>query len=205
MLGLGKKKKKAEGEEAKDDAEEKKEEGAAEEKKEEGGEAPKEGEGVEGGEGGEAAPKKSKKKLIIIAVIALVVLIGGGIGAYFAFFNKHEEQAEGEDKKGEAAGEAVYYTLPEFLVNLNSGGKQTSFLKATIVLEMENSLDIVPLEGKLPKLLDSFNTYLRELRASDLSGSAGIQRLREELLLRAGKAVAPIKVNDVLFKEIVVQ
>lgn len=199
---FGKKKKKAEGEEG-GEAEEKKEDGA---KKEEGDAKKEGGEGAEGGEGGEGAPKKSKKKLIIIAVVALVVLIGGGAGAYFAFFHKpaeqSEEAAEGEGK--EASKSATYYTLPEFLVNLNSGGKQTSFLKMTVVLELESGMDVMPLEGSMPKLLDAFNTYLRELRASDLAGSAGIQRLREELLLRANKSTT-VKVTDVLFKEIIVQ
>lgn len=186
----------------------KKDEEEAEDKKDEkeeakSGDAGEGGEGGEEGEGGEGAPKSSKKKLIIIAVIALVVLIGGGVGAYFAFFSSHEETAEGEKEAKEAAKSAIYYTLPQFLVNLNAG-KQTSFLKATIVLELESQLDVLPLEGALPKLLDSYNTYLRELRASDLAGSAGIQRLREELLLRANKS-AGVKVNDVLFKEIIVQ
>lgn len=161
----------------------------------------KEGEGAEG----EVAPKKSKKKLIIIGAVALVVLIAGAAGAYFAFFAKHEEAAAEGEAGEKAAGKAVYYTMPEFLVNLNSGGKQTSFLKMTVVLELESQFDVLPLEGDLPKLMDAFNTYLRELRSSDLSGSAGIQRLREELLLRANNSVAPVKVRDVLFKEIVVQ
>ncbi len=188
-------------EEKKDDKKDDKKEEKGDKKEGAEGEA-KEGEGAEGGE---AAPKKSKKKLIIIGAAALVVLIGGAVGVYFAFFNKHAEQTE-EGKEGEkGTPKAVYYTLPEFLVNLNSGGKQTSFLKMTVVLEMESQLDVMPLEGDLPKLLDALNTYLRELRASDLAGSAGIQRLREELLLRANKAVAPIKINDVLFKEIIVQ
>lgn len=171
------------------------------------GEEGKEGEAKEGEEAaaeGEGAPKKSKKKLIIIGAVALVVLLGGAAGAYFVFFSKHEEASEA--KQGEkAAAKAVYYTLPEFLVNLNSGGKQTSFLKMTVVLELESQLDVLSLEGALPKLMDGFNTYLRELRSSDLSGSAGIQRLREELLLRANQAVDPVKVRDVLFKEIIVQ
>lgn len=173
--------------------------------KEEGGEEKKEGEGGEGAEG-EGAPKKSKKKLIIIGAVALVVLLGGAAGAYFAFFHKSAEQAEAE-KEGEkgAPKKAVYYTLPEFLVNLSSSSKQTSFLKMTVVLELESQLDVVSMEGDLPKLLDTFNTYLRELRASDLAGSAGIQRLREELLLRAQKVSDPVKINDVLFKEIIVQ
>ncbi len=122
-------------------------------------------------------------------------------------FGKHEDKAAA----GEAGGDGkpiekpVYYTLPEFLVNLNTGGKQTSFLKTTVILELTQQTDVPLIEANMPRLQDSFNTYLRELRASDLAGSAGIQRLREELLLRANKALAPTKINDVLFKEIVVQ
>ena len=91
-------------------------------------------------------------------------------------------------------------------MNLNTSGKSSSFLKTTIILELNKFTDVVIVEANLPRLLDAMNTYLRELRASDLAGSAGIQRLREELLLRSNKALAPsVKVNDVLFKEIVIQ
>lgn len=169
----------------------------------EGEEAPAEGEGGEG-----AAPKKSKKKIIILGVIALVVLLGGGAGAYFVFGSKGEKKAEEGvpvDEHGNPIPQTVYYTLEQFLVNLNTGGKQSSFLKATIVLEVQKQGDVALIEANLPRLMDAFNTYLRELRSSDLAGSAGIQRLREELLLRANKALAPVKINDVLFKEIVVQ
>lgn len=166
-----------------------------------GEEKPKEGAEGEAAEG--AAPaKKSKKKIIIIGVLALVLLLGGAGGAYYAgLFGKKEEKKEGE----EVAEKPVYYTLPDFLINLNSGGKQSSFLKTTIIMEVPHQEDVAKIEAALPRLLDAFNTYLRELRASDLAGSAGIQRLREELLLRANKALAPVKVNDVLFKEIIVQ
>ena len=43
------------------------------------------------------------------------------------------------------------------------------------------------------------------MKASDLYGSAGMYRLREEMLLRANTTLAPVKVKDVLFKEILVQ
>ena len=44
-----------------------------------------------------------------------------------------------------------------------------------------------------------------ELRASDLSGSAGMFRLKEELTRRVNAAIQPAQVNAVLFKEIIVQ
>ena len=167
----------------------------------------KEGEGEgEEGEEGHAKGKKSKKKLIIIAAAVIVLLAGAG-GAYFmGLFGKHEEKAAADvGKDGKPVEKQVFYTLPEFIVNLNSSGKQSSFLKASIILDLAQQGDVAQVEANLPRLLDAFNTYLRELRPSDLAGSAGIQRLREELLVRANKTLAPVKINDVLFKEIIVQ
>lgn len=174
-------------------------------------------ENAEGAEAGEG--KKSKKKIIIIAVLGLLLLVGGGAGLYFGgVIGGHgaegEEAAHGESE-GEAGGEhgekgpkqIVYYDLPEFLVNLSSTGtgRQTSFLKMTVSLELSSEEDKKTVETNLPRVLDSFNTYLRELRATDLYGSAGIYRLREELLVRINKDVAPVKVNDIFFKQILVQ
>ncbi len=188
---------------AKDNA--KKKDDAAEEKE---AVKPAEGEDGEQAEGAEGAakPKKSKKKLIIFAALGLLILIGAGAGAYFAGLIGGHASGEGEDAQaGNPADKIVFYTLPDFLVNLNTGSKSSSFLKATVILEVAKQEDVPLIEANIPRLMDAINTYLRELRASDLSGSAGIQRLREELLIRANKSLAPVKVNDVLFKEIVVQ
>jgi flagellar FliL protein len=155
---------------------------------------------------GAAPPKKSKKMIIIIAAV-LVILIGAGAGAYFSgMFAKHEEKVVAElGADGKPLEKSVFYTLPDFLINLNVGGKQTSFLKTTVILEVPHQADVAQIEANLPRLIDGINTYLRELRPSDLSGSAGIQRLREELMLRCNKVLAPTKINDVLFKEILIQ
>ena len=164
--------------------------------------------GAEGGDAteGAAAPKKSKKKLLVFGALALLILLGAGGGGYYWFVARHAERSDVElGADGKPMEKPLFYTLPEFLVNLNSGGKQTRFLKTTVILELTKQTDVPLVEANLPRLLDAFNTYLRELRASDLSGSAGIQRLREELLLRANKALAPTKINDVLFKDIIVQ
>ena len=165
--------------------------------------------GEEGAEGGEGAPKKSKKKLIIIVVAALV-LIGGGVGGVLMMGKKggdeeHKAEEVTLDEHGNPINKTVYYTMPQFLVNLNTSGKNQIFLKTTVVLEVKKDTDVPFIESNLPRLVDAINTYLRELRSSDLAGSAGIQRLREEILLRVNKALVPVEVNDVLFKEIVVQ
>ena len=109
-----------------------------------------------------------------------------------------------EGEEAEAAG-AVFFDLPELLVNLNTGGRKSTFLKIRVALELQKSEDIPRVEEMMPRIIDNFQVYLRELRIEDLKGSAGMYRLREELLARVAAAAAPAQVNDVLFKEMLIQ
>ena len=100
---------------------------------------------------------------------------------------------------------AVFFPLEELIVNLNAGGRKSTFLKIRISLELADGEDISRIESVMPRIMDNFQVYLRELRIEDLKGSAGMYRLREELLTRVNAAAAPAKIRDVLFKEILVQ
>ena len=107
---------------------------------------------------------------------------------------------------GHDGEDTLYYNLPEFLVNLDTNSKQTSFIKMKVTLEAPSDGDSAEaIDNKLPRIIDKFNTYLRLLRTSDIAGSAGLYRLREELLLQVNKEIYPNKVNDILFQEIIVQ
>ncbi len=99
----------------------------------------------------------------------------------------------------------LFYEVPEQLYNLNTGGQGSSFLRVKISLEIDRESYRADLEAKLPRILDEFNAYMRELRPEDLDGAAGIFRLKEELLMRINQAVAPTRVKDVLFQEFLVQ
>jgi flagellar FliL protein len=200
-----------------------------EEKKDD--EAPKEGatDEASGGEDGLGEPpKKSKKKLIIIAAVALLVLGGGGAGLFFSgvLGGKSHPPAEGEVAAGahpDGAASAAkdgkeaktgkegketkpaFFSLGDIIVNLNSDPKHPNFLKLKVSLELADEKDATALEAMKPRIVDNFQVYLRELRIEDLRGSAGLYRLREELLLRVTEAVQPIRVRDVLFQEMLVQ
>jgi len=169
-------------------------------KAEEEKEAP-EAEGAEG----EAAPKKGflSRKLIVIVAAAVLALGGGGGGAWFFFFKSkpHEEKPVPVAVKPPS-----FVDVPEVLVNLSSAGNgRAHYLKAKIVLEVTDEKIAEQIKPVLPRVLDSFQTFLREMRSSDLEGSAGLYRVRDELTRRVNLAVAPSKINAVLFKEIVVQ
>lgn len=162
-------------------------------------------EGLEEGEGSEGGAKVSgKKKLIIIVAAAAVLVVLIGAGLFFSgIIGGGPAQPKPAEKK-ETSG-PIFYDLPPFTVNLNTDGKRASFLKLKITLELHKESDALLIEKHLPRITDSFNTYLRELRASDLSGSAGMFRLKEELMLRLGKVSEGAAVRDVLFKEVMIQ
>ena len=61
--------------------------------------------------------------------------------------------------------------------------------------QIEKHEDTARLQAVMPRIIDNFQIYLRELRVEDLRGSGGIYRLREELLARVNAAVAPVKVE----------
>ena len=173
-----------------------------------------EGEGedgeLEGGDedGGSSGGGFSGKKIALFAGLPLLLIIGGVAGAYFTGLldsvlgGLTSEEAE---ESSPLAGDVMFYDLPEMLVNLNTGGKQTNYLKIKVSLEVENEAMLAQLDNLLPRVVDNFQVYLRELRVEDLNGSAGLYRLKEELLVRVNTAIKPHKVNDVLFREMLVQ
>ncbi|HRJ12944.1 MAG TPA: flagellar basal body-associated FliL family protein [Alphaproteobacteria bacterium] len=192
-------------------------------------EAP-EGENPEGGEGAEGEGKKKgplafldklppKLKLpiligvpvLLILLIVLALFLGGVFG------KKEEAPKDGEHAEGtmtedseehatdDPAHPPVYYNMPDMIVNLDSRGRKKSVLKMAVTLELATQEDLKAVEARLPRVTDDFQVFLREIRIEDLRGSAGIYRLRQELLARIKPAVAPIKVRDVLFKELLIQ
>jgi flagellar FliL protein len=186
--------------------------------------------GEEGAEGEAPAKKKLAGKTLILFIVlpALLLLGGGGAAGYFLFMAKpaaHGEASAGEHGKekkkkkegGHGEGGAVnaaikegedgiyYYSMPEMLVNITSGDGRPVYLKLKLTLEAPDEEVAEAIEPQLPRVTDQFQAFLRELRVDDLSGSAGAQRLRMELLRRVNLALAPSQVNAVLIEEMLVQ
>lgn len=153
----------------------------------------------EAAEGGEAGGGKKKK---LIAIAAVVLLLGGGGGGWFLMKKKGPEQAAVEVKKPLA-----FVDVGDIVLNLASEtpGDKPRFLRVKIALELKDAVVAKDVQPLMPRVLDIFQVFMRELRPSDIEGSGGIHRLREELLRRVNLAVFPSKIDAVLFKELVLQ
>ncbi len=187
---------------------------AEEEKKEDAEDATEvQEEATEGAEDGKEAPKKSggMMKIILLVVIPLLVI---GIVAGVLFFTDFGRGMIGLETEKEIVEEEVvelpenisYYEMPELLVNIqSSSAKRKPYLRLAVKFEIHDPEATATLDLLKPRIIDSFQVYLRELRVDDLEGSAGSQRLKEELLKRVNAVSAPAKVMDVLFQVFVVQ
>ena len=146
--------------------------------------------------------KKGVSRIALIGGGVAALLIVGGAAAFF-FTQSGSSGANGEGSVEAAA--TAFYDLPDITVNLNSDDGAPEFLRLKVALEVRDEAMIAMIEPKMARVLDAFQVYLRELRRSDLEGSAGIYRLREELQRRVNLAVYPASVDNILFKEILIQ
>jgi flagellar protein FliL len=191
-------------------------------------EAP-EGETPEGEEAEGGKPKKKLPMMMLIAgAVALVLVLGGGgTAAYFMFLKPKPEVASSKDakkkpsakKKGgkddkkddktaavvkEGPDGVLFYTIPDVVVNMQTADGKPTFLKLKLTLELPDQATVDDLEPNMPRLQDMFQTFLRELRPEDLSGSQGSYQLRMEILRRVNLVIAPSKANAVLIEEMLI-
>ncbi len=154
--------------------------------------------------GGEPPKGGGKKKLIVIA--AAVLLLAGGGGGFMMMRGKGHADAHAGDAHA-ATAPVAFLEMREMTVNLASERNEDRLrtLRFKVALEMKDAQALKETTPLLPRIEDALQVYVRELRASDLEGSGGVFRLREELLRRVNAAVFPAKANAVLFKDMIVQ
>ncbi len=170
------------------------------------------------GETGDA-PKKglinklfgTRKMMMITGGGLLLVLLGIGGGLYFFVFS-----GNGADKASKVASadapqiplvppQVSFMDMPDIVVNIQTADGSTAYLKLSVSLELKAAGEKAGMTALMPRVVDQFQGYLRELRVDDLRGSAGVMRIKEELLRRVNAAAAPYGVRDVLLKEMIVQ
>lgn len=166
-------------------------------------------------EEGSGGKKINSKKIIIFVVLPLLLLIIIGAAVFllqdvlFGPPPEEEEEIIEDEVETTVPVPGYFYEIPPMLVNLQSGEGRAVFLKIGVTLDVETEVTeeiLEAIESNTPRIMDHFQVYLRELRPEDVSrGSAGIYRMREELLRRVNLSLHPIQVRNVLFREVLVQ
>jgi len=161
-----------------------------------------------GDDGSEVPPKKGGKKMLLLAIPVVLIAIGAGLwfsGILPGLLGSKKKVDPTQVSAAKLAAPVVYLDVPEIITNLNVPGRRQSYLKLHAKLELGGAEDTAPVTAAMPRILDLFQTYLRDMRPEELRGSEGSYRLREELVGRASVAAAPAHVQDVLFEEFIIQ
>jgi flagellar FliL protein len=145
--------------------------------------------------------------MLLLCLPLLLIAIGAGLWSGGILSGL---PGGGAEAPAAAAGQAaprpvVYFDMPDIVANLNVNGRRASYIRLRSKLELARSEDAATMQAAMPRLLDLFTTYLREMRPEELRGSSGTQRLREELIARANLIAPPVRVVDVLFTELLLQ
>jgi flagellar FliL protein len=167
---------------------------------------------IDGGAKASAAAGARKKKMVLIGAAAALLFGGGGTGAWYMMSGSAKAEGAGAEHGSESAhaeaeqgGKPTYVEVPPMVINLRSADGQQRFLKLRFVLVPAEAADKEEIQNRLPVILDSFQPFLRELRPEDLSGSAAVFRLKEELLIRAGEAFGRGRIRDILIQDLIQQ
>ena len=118
---------------------------------------------------------------------------------------KGGDKKEGGIKLAEGPNGEGFVTLPDLIVNIATADSRPAYLKLRLTLQTKDMETAATIEPLLPRILDQYTGFLRELRMEDIAGSAGYSRLQLELLKRVNLAIAPAQVDAVLIEEMLVQ
>lgn len=142
-------------------------------------------------------------------MLPVLLLVGGGVGVFMSGLLDPllggDQAAEEQTDAPQVARPGVYMEVPEMLVSLRSTGNRQRILKLRINLELQSRSDEETIKAFMPKIVDNFQVFLRELRIEELEGSQGLYRIKEEMLARVNQAASPVTVKDVLIGDMLIQ
>lgn len=150
-------------------------------------------------------PRAARRRwpwLLLAGLVLLASLAAGG--AWYLKLGPFQPPAA-EGPPAAVILAPILVDMPEIITNLNVANRRPVYVKLRARIELARSRDVAAVTAAMPRLTDSFTTFLRETRPEELRGSAGIHRLREELIARSNILLRPGAVTDVLFIELVVQ
>lgn len=172
---------------------------------------------------GEEKPKKSPIKLLLFIGLPVLILLLAGVGGFLLFAGGGEEDAQHADAShGESGGgdshaaaeshaEPHYFDLREgdgevetITTNIRSTDGRPVLVQLKLSFESTNPEMETILQSHVDPIMDQFIMFLRELREDDLYGSAGMHRVRLELLRRVNLAIEPAQVDAVLIQEFLI-
>lgn len=153
-----------------------------------------------------------EKKIIFFAIVGVTVFLILGLLFYFLYW----KPTHSEKKDEEVAIQTVsgYIPLNDFKLRLKKGHEgKVGLLVIGLTLKLPAKAKAEEYKKFEPDIVDTIQTYLSSLKADDFSANkvnwfnspVGLERLRYHLTMRVNLAIAPLTVETVLYRKLIVQ
>ncbi len=153
-----------------------------------------------------------EKKIIFFALVGVIVLLISALLFYFLYWRPaHAEKKEEEVTDLVVSG---YIPLSDFKLRLKKGQEgKVGLLVIGLTLKLPAKAKAEEYKKFEPDIVDTIQTYLSSLKADDFSSNkvnwfnspVGLERLRYHLTMRVNLAIAPLSVETVLYRKLIVQ
>ncbi|MBL8670115.1 MAG: flagellar basal body-associated FliL family protein, partial [Alphaproteobacteria bacterium] len=125
----------------------------------------------------EAAPKK-RSPLLAILIFLLVLIVAGGGGAYwFGFLDSVAPKIGIAPRKALPPDVDTVVDVPLMIFTLLEQRGRRYQMSIKLEMVMRNDRDAGYAKAHMPRIKDTLNIYLRELRLDDLRDRGGLSRL----------------------------
>jgi flagellar FliL protein len=159
-----------------------------------------------------AAPPKGKKSLLILIVASALVAVGAGVAVPMFLLPKMHADAgtKGHESKYKPTGKRAYVPFGDVVVNLNEE-KLHRFLRIKLLLVVDEGYEkqLIEQVAKIkPELKNWLIAYLSDKSLNDVTGAAGVNRLRREIWGKFNGEMFPDgseHIQDVIFEEFNIQ
>lgn len=149
----------------------------------------------------------SKKKLIII-IVAVLLLIGIGVGVALMFLGGGDNEETVVEETGPSKGDAQYFELKPFTVNL-SADDEVAFLQVQIQVLTYFSEVTEQLEKHRPLIRNNLTLLFAQQNSVDLRTPQGKQILQKKVLESIQAVISKYgkggEVENVFFTNFVMQ
>jgi flagellar basal body-associated protein FliL len=149
------------------------------------------------------SPKRYILFLVMAYVLAPALLAWIGYVVFNPHGGKHLNQIGAQLEEFTGSTAQAYYDLPQLSLTVNSGGgDSTGVMKVDLSLEVSRR-DLPRVPDFEPRIIARIVSYLHTKSYADMQDRFGMKELREGLVDEISRGAIPIKVSNVMVREMV--
>ena len=146
---------------------------------------------------------KMNYKMLALIVVLVIIITGVASFTFFTYFSVSSDEDEGENEITSVEDIRSTYQVGNFTVNI-SNNDRISFVRATVVFELENTEMTEELNKRSSQIRDRIISTLRA-QNQEILEEPGADTIKQIVKDKVNEILISGKITNVWFTELVVQ